>query len=614
MKSHDMKKIVSILVLSSLPFLFLFSQSEEAQQIFEHSNPGVISLVAFGGENQIIAEGTAFAIEEGVVATAYQLISRANNVEGQNIKGKKVKIEGILAIDKNLNIALLGIKGKVSPLTLGDSDQLEKEKKIFAVGSNENSQITIEEGAVKSLIPLKVNQRVIETSFALPQNFSGAPVLDENGKVMGMLVFFERRLNFTLPSNLLKTVQKQNLIKFKQWQPEDYLESLEGAYLLGRIASLLDETGRAQMYLEKVVQTKPDDIEAQALLASVYNRQRNYEKAISAYQKVIGLDENRDDAYLNLGIVYLRMSRFKESIPHLEKAVELNLDHKEAYYHIGTAYEEIKDYAKAAENYEKYLNSNPENPGDGYFHLGICRINLEQYEEAIAAFKEALKEKPQDIKINYQLAQAHQKAGQYENAEEIYRMLAQLTPEEAQVYYRTILKMYDDAGASEKAIEAAKKLIELNPTSDMDIYNLGLMYMKLNRYDEAIAAFKKAVEINPGSEYTYMQIGYIYYKQKKYREAINTYKQIVGFMPENSDAWYMIGINSMFLKNYDAAIEPLQKTIELRPDNANALYNLGICYLNIRPYDRLSAVEVYKKLKVVDPSLAAKLLQFIQQR
>ena len=621
-KAHDFNKEVIVrgnkikwiilLTLIFFPSALIFSQTEQAQEILEKNQAGVVYLTVLGDEKETIAEGSGFVVEQGVMATSYLLVSQAKSVAGKNFKGKKVKIEGILAVDKNLNLALLKIKGKTPALSMGNSDELNMGKKVYAVGSDEIGEIGASEGTVINILEIEPTKRFVETSLSVPQNFSGAPLADVNGKVLGMIVFLERRLKFILPSNLMKTVQKKSLVKFKDYQHEDYLATFEGAFLAGKVASLLDETGRAQNYLEKVVELSPMNIEPISLLASVYNRQRNYQRAASAYQKVIELDNNRDDAYYQLGIVNLRLGKYRDAIAPLQKAVELNLDHKDAHFYTGNAYKELKEHAKAVEAYENYLNLKPEDPWEGYYRLGLCRIELKQLEEAITALNEAAKEKPQDIKTNYYLAQAYDQANQYEKAEETYKLLAQLSPEEADKYYKTILFMYDKAGNHEKAIEAAKSIIELKPDSTGDIYNLGLMYQKQKKYDEAIKTFNEILAINPADEYSHSNIGYIYYIQKKYNKSIAAFKKFVELSPDNADGWFYIGICNMQLKKFDAALEPLKKTIELRLDysKGNAIYNLAICYLNL--HDNYSAKELYNKLKAINPQLAQKLKQHIR--
>jgi tetratricopeptide (TPR) repeat protein len=611
MRGNRVKWLI-LFVLILFPSTLIFSQTEQAQAILEKNQAGVVYLTVLGDEKETIAEGSGFVVEHGVMATSYLLVSQAESLAGINFKGKKVKIEGILAVDKNLNIALLKIKGNTPALSFGNSDELSLGKKVYAVGSDETGEIGASEGTVRTILELEPAKRFVETSLSPPQSFNGAPLIDVNGKVLGMIAFLERRLKFIIPSNLMKTLQKKTVVKFKDYQHEDYLATFEGAFLAGKVASLLDETGIAQKYLEKTVELSPMNIEPVSLLASVYNRQRNYQKAASTYQKVVELDSNMDDAHYQLGIVYLRLGKYRDAIAPLQKAVELNPDYKDAYFYTGNAYKELKELAKAVEAYENYLNLKPEDPWEGYYRLALCRIELKQFEEAITALNEAAKEKPQDIKTNYYLAQAYEQANQYEKAEETYKLLAQISPEEADKYYKTILFMYDKAGNHEKAIEAAKSIIELKPDSTADIYNLGLMYQKHKRYDEAIKTFNEVLAINPADEYSHSNIGYIHYVQKKYTKSIAAFKKFVELAPDNADGWFYIGICNMQLKKFDAALEPLKKTIELRPDysNGNAIYNLAICYLNL--HDNYSAKEMYNKLKTINPELAQKLSQHIR--
>ena len=611
MRGNKIKWII-LFTLIFFPSALTFSQTEQAQEILENNQAGVVYLTVLGDEKETVAEGSGFVIEQGVMATSYLLVSQAKSVTGKNFKGKKVKIEGILAVDKNLNLALLKIKGKTPALSMGNSDELGMGKKVYAVGVEETGQIGASEGTVRNILEIEPTKRFVETSLSVPQSFNGAPLIGVNGKVLGMIVFLERRLKFILPSNLMKTVQKKSLVKFKDYQREDYLATFEGAFLAGKVASLLDETGRAQNYLEKVVKLSPMNIEPISLLADVYNRQRNYQRAASAYQKVIELDNNRDDAYYQLGIVNLRLGKYRDAIVPLQKAVELNPDHKDAHFYTGNAYKELKEHAKAVEAYENYLNLKPEDPWEGYYRLGLCRIELKQLEEAITALNEAAKEKPQDIKTNYYLAQAYDQANQYEKAEETYKLLAQLSPEEADKYYKTILFMHDKAGNHEKAIEAARSIIELKPDSMGDIYNLGLMYQKIKKYDEAIKTFNEVLAINPADQYSHSNIGYIYYIQKKYSKSIAAFKKFLELSPDNADGWFYIGICNMQLKKYESAIKPLQKTLELRLDysNGNAIYNLAIVYLNLK--DNYSAKELYNKLTAINPQLAQKLKQHLR--
>jgi len=609
MNAIKARKIISFAIMVLLPTVFIYSQSG-AQQIFESNKEAVFSLMALNDNNEIVGEGTGFIIEPGVLATCYQLISQASSVIAKNYKGKEIKIEGVLGVDKNLNIVLLSVKGKIPAVALGNSDEVDTGKKVFAIGSGESEAIEISEGEVTKLVEFNEKMKLFQISQDLYKNFSGAPLLDERGQALGMVIFFERRLRITVPSNSLKAIQKQSLIKFKSWQTEDYLTTVEGAYFAGRVSDLLDETGRAQQYMERVKQARPDDIEVHSLLASIYDRQRNFERAIMSYEKVLSMDSSRGKAYYGLGMVYVKMRQYERALPLLEKAIGLNPNYEDAYYYIGSAYQEASKFDKAAEAYAKYLEFKPENIWEVYYRLGVCYSELGQFDKAIPAFEEAIKEKPQEVRIVYELAQSYEKSKQYDKAEETYKKISQLTPEDPIRPYRAILMMYDKAKMSDKAIAVAREITNMQPNNYENFYNLGFMYQNAKKYKEAIEAFKKTIELNPGYEYAYSSVGYIYYQLENFAKAVEYYKKLVEIVAENADYWFILGVSYMQLKDFNSALEPLKKAVELRPDHAYALFNLGITYLNL--HDNYSAREIYTKLRPIDPNLAQKLAEHIR--
>lgn len=589
----------------------LSAQTPEATALYEKNKEGILTLYAYGGDKQLISKGVGFGVNQDTIATCYHLISQAREVEGVNVKGKKMKIEGIVAFDRSLDVAFLRVKGKVNPVVLGDSDQLQTGARIFALGANEAGDIVISEGAVRNVHKFDAKTSLIEPSLSIPEGFTGAPVLDLEGRAIGILIVLERTGRISIPVNAWRNLPLATRITaFKDLTVEDYFASFEGAYLAGRSLAFVDELGSAQRYLEKAIQLNPSAVEAYATLAAIYANQRNYASAVPAFTKLIEFDPGRAEAHFGLGNIYFRMQRWNDAIITLEKAASLNPEYKEAYFTIGNAYEELRDFDKAAQAYERYLQTKPESTWTGYLRLGLCRHELGQFDLAVAALETALKEQPRDIKVNYTLAQAYHKAGRLEKAEATYAFLAELNPQDATAYFGAVVRMYDEAGRYENAIAAAKKIIELNPKNEIAIYNLGIMYQKLERYDEAIQSFKQALAVKPDYDAAYYMIGFCYSKQKKHRESIEAFKNYVALVPDSADAWLNIGISYMQLKDFDNALEPLKKSVELRPDYGVALFNLAITYLNLK--DNYSARDVYKTLVTVDPDLAERLKKYLR--
>jgi tetratricopeptide (TPR) repeat protein len=589
----------------------LFSQSEEASRVLETYQQSVISFVSFDKEKRQVGQGTGFIIGPELMLTNYSLISQAEKVEGFDFKGKKVKIEGIIGVDKNYNLAILKAKSKSPALAMGNIMDAGIGNKVFALGGSENGSIQVSEGTIEKFTEYSANQRIIETTAEAMETFAGAPIVGMDGKVLGILVFLDARSKFTLPANLFQGISRQSKhTKFKDQTPEDYFTTYEGAYLAGRVYSVLGRNSQAEKALKTVLQFKPDELDAHLKIAKIQVDQRNYGSAASTFSKIIEIDPSLDSAQQGLGDVYLKMRKWKEAIPPLTKAAELNPDNTEAYYLVGTAHEELREFDQAAVAFKIYLDKNPGNPGDTFYHLGICQLELNQLEDAAVSFEKAIEIDPLNTQTISKLADVYQKSGQYDKAAETYTKLTEVNPDDAKYYFNTIIKMYDEAGMPDKAIEATKQMIDLNPQDADAIYNLGYMYVKLKNYDEAINTFKRAIEVRPDFEFAYSNLGYCYIQQKKYNESIETYKKLVEINPENPDGWMSIGTGYMYLKKFDPAVAPLQRAIELRPDNAYAYYNLGICYLNLQDYQ--SARDIHKKLQTVNTELAAKLQKLLR--
>ncbi len=593
----------------------LLSQTAEAAKVLEQTSGGVVGIITYGADKSETGTGSAFALAEDVVATAYHLISQAYDAEAVTAKGKKIKVDGVIGMDKVHDIALLKLKGKLTPLALsaGGSDSLAAGARIFAVGNNESRQIVVSEGTFRRNFDAGSRMKAMEMSIAITDRdkFTGGPILDLNGQVLGMVIVFDRGLRIGVPAGLIQAVTRAaKPTDFKSWTREDYFETFEGAALAGLAAAGLDENASARRHLEKASKLNPGSAEVVWALANVYDKQRDLSSAAETYKKVTDADPSKAEAFYKLGSVLTKMQKYPDAIAAYEKAISLNVGNKEVYFELGTTYEYAQDWAKAAAAYEKYIGLKPEVTWNAYLRLGFCRSQLKEFDAAIAAYQEALKAQPSDLKIHNSLADVYEKAGQYAKAEETYNTLAQLNPKDAKSYYNQAIRMYDAAGLYDKAVGPAKKIVELEPKNEMNVYNVAIMYLKLKNYDEAIVTFKQVVAIKPDMANAWFQIGSAYFQQKRYKEAADAYRRYAQLAPEESNGWMSLGVSLMYLKDYEGALEPMKKCVDLKPDNANALFNLAVVYINLK--DMQSARDILPKLQALDPALAEKLRKYLR--
>ncbi len=599
--------IGSLLLASS----WAAAQTEEANAVLGSAGSGVITIVSYGSDKAEILKGSALALAEDIVITAYHVVSQAFDVEGLNIKGKKVKIDGLIGVDKSLDIALIKLKSKLQALPLGTIDSLTEGSRIFALGSNESGAVVIAEGTFRGAVDVEAVGKVLDVSIPVPEQFRGGPVLDINGQLIGMLIVLERNLKFVLPIGALVGVPRTGKVaEFKTQAPVSFFETVEGNYFAARVATALNEPMTARVHLERATRIDPTDLTANLMFGDIAFEQRDYSAAASAYRKATEVGPAHPEGFYGLGATLLKQTQYKDAAAALDKAASLGYTGKVVYFDLGTAYEELKDFANAAVAYEKYIGLGPAEVWNAYHRLGVCRTALGDYPAAVAALLEAQKAQPRDLNIKLALAEAYEKAGELENAEAAYVAMAEINPPEAKRYYQQIYKIYDLANRHDRAIAPAKKVIELEPGNETNHYYLGLTYFKAERYEEAIAAFERGIAVRADFAHAWFQIGSSYINLKKYKEAAAAYGKYAELVPDDASGWLSIGVAHMQGKNFEAALDPLKRCVELKPDNAVAQFNLAIVYINLK--DNFSAKEIYNKLQTLDPSLAERLKKHIR--
>lgn len=599
--------IVSFLVSSHL----LMAQSQEATDIMGKNSSGVITFVATDRNKNIVGSGTGFVVGENLIVIPYHLISRALEAEITTISGKKSKVEVLVAVDRSLDLAILRIRDKLDPLSLGLAQKLKQGDRLLALNGI-SGQVIISEGILRGwleFIPETV--RLIDTSMSLDQPACGAPIFDVQGKVVAVAMVLGQGLKFGIPIEQVLALNRFSKgVEFKTAPKENYLETVEGAYFAGKSAALLNEPGMSTLYLEKFINFRPDNLEAYLLIGKSYHQLRNYSESYNNYAKALQLSPDEPKALYGLGLSLLNQRKFKEAAEQLEKAIANKIDSKEIYFELATAYEEIQDLNRAAENYLKYVQSQPENPYTGWLKLGQSYLKLNLADKAISAYRETLRLKPDDISCNYNLAGLLASTGQYGEADSLYRKLVEINPRDAMTYYGQIVQMYDRAGQYDKAIEAAKKIIELNPKNEVAIYNLAIMYYKLDRFEEAVQALNDCLALKNDYTYAWYNLGLVYNKLNKHQQATEAFKKYNALSPEDPNGWLNIGLEYMLMKDFEKALPYLEKSVQLRPDNAVAQYNLAITYINLN--DSYSAREVLKVLQRLDKSLADRLSKLIK--
>lgn len=202
------------------------------------------------------------------------------------------------------------------------------------------------------------------------------------------------------------------------------------------------------------------DVDVNFYLAAAYQKNNQYEEALTIYNAILALYPDNTDAYFLRGYVELVLDNYEAARADFDKVVSLE---PENYDRLIKVYEVLRDNSYR-EWGEEYLNQALTERSEkmSTFERGRINYYLQNYEMAQLDLEEAKKASPGDAQVYLYLGMAYEATGDYNYA---------------------ITNVYT-AYLSQKEGTAA-------------LYNqLGLCYLKQEQYEAALKAFQSAMQIS----------------------------------------------------------------------------------------------------------------------
>ena len=201
------------------------SDEDNATRLYKKIAPATVFIASAyishhhlpGSTSQSMSIGSGFLLnKDGEVITNTHVIEGAANVTVSLQDGTRMTAE-VVGSDAQSDIALLRVtlpKGYQAAVQLGDSDRLEIGQRVFAIGHPFGLGYALTTGLVSGFgrvlgLPNIFQERVIQTSAAINPGNSGGPLLDADGRVIGMntaVLMGAQNIGFAIPINKVKSV------------------------------------------------------------------------------------------------------------------------------------------------------------------------------------------------------------------------------------------------------------------------------------------------------------------------------------------------------------------------------------------------------------------------
>ncbi len=196
--------------------------------------------------------------------------------------------------------------------------------------------------------------------------------------------------------------------------------------------------------------------------------------------------------------------------------------------------------------------------------------------EAEQEARKAIAINPNDYEAYFAIAKAR------DGDEEYLLMALQINPDYILAYNWLTTMVYTPQGRLDEAIEASKKILNLNPDHSITYGNLASIYYQKGMVDEAIKNGVRAARMKPDLQFVHLILGYAYDKKQLYEKATAELLRAEALKDDDQYAMSMLAQVYEKMGNIKAAQQQWGKVVNLKAiseedrraatDRLNSLY------------------------------------------
>ena len=382
-----------------------------------------------------------------------------------------------------------------------------------------------------------------------------------------------------------------------------------------RIAVFGQDLRAAQEAAERWIELEPEKTEAQQIIAAIFIRQNDAERAYYYLDSVIKAQpEITDQTFITL-LGVLSREKNTETVLKVTRQIA---DSYSGYAYAHYLYGSLASRANRPEESLEYLDNalNIKDIPDAHAIRAKMLLKLGKREEALISLKRAVLTKPQNKQLRLAYARLLVDLKEYERARVEFEKLHLLAPDDPDLLY-TLGLLSLESQRFDAAEKYLTRLLKLGQRIGESRYYLGRINESRNEYrkaidwyhsvktgeyrfdarirsanlvarmgntDEAIELLKKMAEGSQSKASLvriYLAKGEILKEAGRPADAINIYNQALQVVPGNTDLLYARGLTGEKVGDIKLLEDDMRTILETEPDNAHALNALGFTLADV---------------------------------
>ncbi|MGD0827540.1 MAG: tetratricopeptide repeat protein [Desulfobaccales bacterium] len=358
-------------------------------------------------------------------------------------------------------------------------------------------------------------------------------------------------------------------------------DSVVGHYYLGRFFLATDHLVEAKQELNKTLSLDPQFVPAIFDLASILEREKQFNRALAMYRRVLRSQPNNPRAWGNIGRLLLILNRYGEAQKAFATLKEFEKDNPMILFNIGIIFLEQKLPDDAIKELRPLL-TNPHFQDRAHYYIALALEEKGDNRGALREYQLVGRESEQFVLARIRMAYLQYHQGDKERARQILEDLRKLAPDQEEVYL-TSSYFYEEEGLWDRAIEVLKQGLEKVGRSEEIYFRLAMIYDKKQERNESITYIKKVLEINPDNPDAQNFLGYTYAEQGiNLDEAERLIRAALQAKPDSGQIIDSLGWVYYKKGQLDKALVELERAHRLMPQDGTVTEHLADVYLRLQ--------------------------------
>lgn len=358
-------------------------------------------------------------------------------------------------------------------------------------------------------------------------------------------------------------------------------EKFEAQQIIAAIFIRQGDDNRAYYYLDSVIKSQPEITDQTFItLLGVLAREKNTDTVLKVTKQIADNYSGYAYAHYLYGSLASRSNMPQESLDYLDNALSIK-DIPDAHAIRAKMLLKLGKREQAVISLKRAVLSKPQNK---QLRLAYARllVDLKEYEDARVEFEKLHMMAPDDPDLLYTLGLLSLESQRFDSAEKYLTRLLKLGKRTGESQYY-LGRINESRNEYQKAIDWYQQVNTGEYRFDARIRSANLV-ARMGNTDEAIELLKKMADGSQSKASLvriYLAKGEILKEADRPADAIKIYNQALQVVPGNIDLLYARGLTGEKVGNIQLLEDDMRTILKTEPDNAHALNALGFTLADV---------------------------------